>query len=725
MHLQGLGGGAVALGTGSLSGSTGTEFLVGDGGTTNNAGGTSAITYSGTINTTQRAVDIQDRAAGAGDITLSGTITHSSGNTSTIFLDQNVAGTINFSGANSVANSGTAAAINVSNSATTVNFTGSNLNVDTTSGTGVNLATNTAGTVNFSGGGLKIDTTTGTGFNATGGGTVAVTGTGNQINADNAITHSGTALNITNTTIGANDVTFQSISAGTGAGTTGVGIIVDNTGSLGGLHVTGTGAADSGGTIQHKGTAGTTNGSVTDGVGIYLNNTDDVQLAYMQLNDFANYAIRGNDVIGLVLDNLDITGVNGSEANGATQEYAVNLTAVTGNVNILNTEVSGGFLGNVRLDNQSGTTNLNFLNNNIHDTNAGFTGDGFNLEAETTATVLANISNNVFTNNDGDDFNLSLINSAVFDLTFNNNDINGVAGTTGKLGAGVFILGASFNGTLEYDISNNNVQGTNQGGAIHVNKGSGTAVYSGQIVDNVIGDPAVPFSGSLEASGIIIGSRGTGGSHTTLIHSNEVYQYNDRGIILEAGEGNASLTATVTNNTVSNFASAVNSLHGIHADLGILAADNNQVTLDIRNNLVSNAGNEAAGGADIRVRVGSSVDLFLAGYSGGDNDTNADNFITGLNTGASVTFTSPGATATVNNGPASPLPIPNLPELPPAPLLAAAGGVEAAQWNLVGTANFNGDGSNDLLWLRPERPAARRHLQCRRRTLQLVHPRAA
>ena len=376
-------------------------------------------------------------------------------------------------------------------------------------------------------------------FNATGGGTIAVTDTNGATAPNNTLTTTtGTALNVANTTIHADDLTFQSISAGTASGTTGVGISLDATGAVGGLHVTGTGAADSGGTIQRKGTAGTANGSNTDGVGIFLNDTDDVQLNSMQLNDFANYAIRGNAVIGLVLNNVDITGTNGSEANGTTQEYAVNLTDVTGTVNIVGTEISGGFLGNVRLDNSSGTTNLNFLTNDVHHTVSDplTSGDGFNLEADTTATLVANVSNNIFNNNEGDDFNLSLINNAVVDLTFNNNDIDG---DPEKLSAGVFILGASFNGSLEYDISGNNVQGANQGGAIFVNKGSGTGTFSGQIVDNVIGNPAVTASGALQSVGIHASARGAGGSHTTCIHSNEVYQYFDRGIVLEAGEGSA------------------------------------------------------------------------------------------------------------------------------------------------------------------------------------------
>ena len=62
-------GGAASLGTGALSGATGAAaFLVGDGSGGASTGGTAAITYGGTITTTAaaRAVDIQDRPAGAG-----------------------------------------------------------------------------------------------------------------------------------------------------------------------------------------------------------------------------------------------------------------------------------------------------------------------------------------------------------------------------------------------------------------------------------------------------------------------------------------------------------------------------------------------------------------------------------------------------------------------------------------------------------------------------------
>jgi hypothetical protein len=634
-------GGAIALGSGALTGSTGAAFLVGDGTGAASTGGTSAITYGGSITSTgtARTVDIQDRPAGAGNITLSGTISHTTGNANVILVDTVAAGTITFSGGNSVLNGGTSTAVSLTN--------------------------NSGATINFIGGGLDIDTTTGTGFLATGGGTITVQGSGNTIFANG----SGTALQIANTTIATTHVTFQSISAGTASGTAGTGILLDTTGSLGGLHVTGTGSAGTGGVIQRKtGADGT-----SAGTGVYLNSTVDVQLAWMQLNDFDNYGIRGSQVTGFRLTNSIINGLIGNNVATPFNDGSISFIGtpttgfgLSGSVAILDNEITGGRQRNVSIDNATGTMSLNFLGNFVHNTQPSPNGDdGFAIEVDTSAVMFANISNNTFTAHGGDHFNLSLVNNANADLTFANNDLNG--GFAGALGQGLFILGASYNGTFKYDISGNDVQGNVQGGAIFVNKGSGTGTFSGRITNNVVGTPAVTGSGSAQAVGIHASARGAGGSHTTLINNNQVYQYFDRGIVLEAGEGSPALTATVTNNTVSNFADAINSLHGIHFDFGILTADNAQITVDVRNNLIANAGNEPQGGVDFRMRTAGSNDTFIAGYSGGNNSANAQTFIDSQNPDGTTFSVTQAVSGTYNNGPAVPLPTPALPTLPSAP----------------------------------------------------------
>jgi hypothetical protein len=148
-----------------------------------------------------------------------------------------------------------------------------------------------------------------------------------------------------------------------------------------------------------------------------------------------------------------------------------------------------------------------------------------------------------------------------------------------RLGGGIFIFGASWNGTGTYDVTANTILRNRQGGAIHMNKGSGTATMSGTVANNVIGTSGVNQSGSIEASGVVIGARGASGSHTTLVEDNDVFGVNDRGIIVENGEGNSTLNATVRGNENDTF-DPVNGLHGFHADLGILGPDAGSVCLD-------------------------------------------------------------------------------------------------------------------------------------------------
>ena len=150
---------------------------------------------------------------------------------------------------------------------------------------------------------IAVSTDSGTGISLTHGGTVNVTGTGNTINSA-----SGTALDITNTDIGSSGVTFKSISDGTGSGSSGDGIILDNTGASSGLTVTGDGStAGSGGTIENK-----TGSSDTSGTGIYLNETADVSIAYMQLNGLAFDGIYATTVTNFSMDHTVVNGANGS-----------------------------------------------------------------------------------------------------------------------------------------------------------------------------------------------------------------------------------------------------------------------------------------------------------------------------------------------------------------------------------------------------------------------------
>jgi hypothetical protein len=366
-----------------------------------------------------------------------------------------------------------------------------------------------------------------------------------------------------------------------------------------------------------------------------------------------------------ILDGAHGTNVNTPFNEGSLVFFGVTGTSsgVTGTSSITNSTIMGGRQRNIAIDNSVGTLNLTLSGNTIKRTSDAAGDDGFFLEADTTANVTAAITNNTFARHGGDHINVTMLNSAVVDLTITGNTLHGnYAGTPEGnhpigLSQGIFIFGATFNGTCTYEISNNGTvgvpfRGNRQIGAIHVNKGSGTGTFSGSIENNVIGDPALTASGSSEAFGIIVGARGAGGSHTTLINNNQIRQYFDRGIVLEAGEGSAALNATVTNNTLSDFADATNSLHGIHSDNGILPTDTNPVCLQISGNSVATAGNELGGGADIRLRRASSTTIRLPGVAGATN-ADATNLLQANNpTATSITVTGNG----FSSGAACPLP---------------------------------------------------------------------
>ena len=246
------------------------------------------------------------------------------------------------------------------------------------------LDNNDLSTIAFQGG-VTLSTGANAAFTATNGGTVTVTGSANTL-----ATTTGTALNISNTSIGAADVTFRSISSSGGSAT---GIILNTTGSAGGLTVAGTGTPGSGGTIANK--TGS-DGSTTTGIGIYLNSTSDVNLSWMQLNDFHNFAIFGSSVTNFSLANSVLNGTNGD--NDGFDEGVISfgktnpggLNGLLGTNSITDTVIEGGREHNVQVYNQSGTFSLTItrVTNRNNSVAAGSDGILAEMQGPVTATIV-------------------------------------------------------------------------------------------------------------------------------------------------------------------------------------------------------------------------------------------------------------------------------------------------------------------------------------------------
>jgi hypothetical protein len=632
-------GGAIALGSGSISGSDGDAFRVGDGGTTA-FGGTSAITYSGSISKTDgagQAVDIQDRPLSAGNITLSGNITHNLAANTGILLDDNLSGIITFSGSSKAITSTTAPA--------------------------VNLTDNAGATIAFTGGGLVISSTSGNGFVATGGGpaattggTVTVEGSGNTITS----TAGGTALNVTHTTIGTNELTFQSISASGGTN----GIVLNNTGTSGGLNVTGTGAA------ARDGTGGTITG--TSGNGVSLTNTSQVSLTHMNINNSGTNGVFGSQVNGFVSDWNSFTG-NGNAVNEGAIRFGTGIdgdpTGLTGGAigsatetRIDHTLMNTSFEHGLVVENTSGTlTQLNLTSTTIQNDVAG---SGFLIEtrgnAGSTAAATVVVTGSSFLNNPGAGINGNALRNTTLTINILGNT---AAGTNTFTGHDTILLGNGDTGHLVTDIRNNTISGNGNGifvgNAVSATSG---ATLSAKIVSNSVTTNAGGANHS-------ISSFLSGGTSHLLIDSNTVVnngQSNGINVGTPDDPSGPNFTAIVTNNTVTNGGSAANGI-SLSADVSGPGAT---AVFKVENNTVNWSAPSVNNLDGIFLnQFGTSTVSLERGISASNNAAivlaanNPNSHASGAG-GAATTVS--GTVTVVNNGTIT------------APLLAALGGVAAA-----------------------------------------------
>ena len=490
------------------------------------------------------------------------------------------------------------------------------VNLTTTTATAVDL---TNASVDFLGGGLSIASTTGTAFSATSGGTVTVQGTGNTITST-----TGAALNVQNTTIGASGLNFRSISSNGGATN---GILLNNTGSSGGLTVSGNGAAGTGGTIQNK------------AIGISLTSTLSPSFSWMQLNDFGDFAIRGTTVTNFTLNNSVISGVNGNDP--VADEGSVRFVGLTGSATVSNCNISGGIEDNFKLLNSSGTLNrLTFTNTTIGPNNAVSGNDGINIEGTGSATINVTVQNSSFTSARGDLFNFVLNGNNTSDLVFTGNTLSNNHPAIATGGGGVTIVSGNnvaLGATFTFNIANNSFRDALGVGILLV-KSTDPGTVVGAFTNNNVGVLATANSGSLEGSAVKLQNAGMG-TITVAMTGNTVRWYNNFGIEMLTGGGasamGGAMNTTITGNTIANPgnnpATAVIAKNGVHLNGGTVLGDTYQICSGIGGagalaNSLSTSGapnNSASGGEDIRLRQRQSTTVRLPSYGGVNNDNTA------------------------------------------------------------------------------------------------------
>jgi hypothetical protein len=599
ISLSGLGAGTFSANSGDIGGASGTSFSV--------SGGTGAITYPGALNNGPgQAASITNRTGGV--VSVSGNILDTNDTGGGITVSSNSGGSTVFSGATKQLNTG---------SGTAVLFNGSD---------GHTLA--------FSGGGLDIDTTSGKGIDAQGlnlstpHNTLQITGSGNTIDSG-----SGRALGVVNTDVNANPLTFDHISSNGAAS----GILLNGTGPNNALTVTGTGgtctsaitSGCTGGEIAN-GTGADDPGNTPPGTGVVLNNTKGVSLTRMHIHDHSNYGIRGNSVNGLTFSNSVIDGTNGTSVLTSDRDSSMRFTELTGTVSMTNVDVAGGLFSNLEIINTAGTLNATLdafhslaMNQNLGASNA------VTVEGTGTSTMNLTYQNGSVTSARGQMFHYIGDGTGGGTLTLaNNNLLNGNPLSNQSTGGGGISAVAGAKGPATLNITNNNITGSKTN-ALTVMKSrdisGGSGSVTGTIGGNHIGVAATANSGSSEGDGLEVTNEGHG-NMTLAVTSNDIRQYNSSGIQFVAGGGIADggqLNLNVSGNSIGNPGTnpSITLLQGIRIDSGVDSGDTFQTCANFGANAIT--GSSDAANKDFRLVVNDNTTIRLPGYAGGATDTAA------------------------------------------------------------------------------------------------------
>lgn len=558
VHLQGVSGSFTAN-SGLIQGSTLQGILVGAaGGGVANSGGNATISYGGLITNAGGSVagiEIQDRSGGV--VTFSGNISDNGG--PAIAADGN-AGTINFGGQMSIS-SGASTAISLTNNSAAINFTPT-------------------------GNGLDITTTTGNGFIVDGGGgTVTLSGTGNTIS-----TTSGRAVEIDGVTIGTGGVNFQSVNISTGGTTTG--IFLRNAGS-GGFTISGTGTtAGSGGTLR---ASGGSNATLEDGVGIYIENTNNISLSNLNFTgNFGDFGIRGNTVNGFTLRDSTFNAADADDGgfgdSSVDDEGVIRFTGLTGTALFEGNNISDGHEDVLRIDNSSGTLNLTVRDSSTNQAVIGRNGttsgnDGIIVNGSGNSNITVLIDGVQFTGSRDNLIQILAEGTATQNVTIRNNTFANLHPdvTSGGGGITVALSGGTGGGPgVTYLIENNTFTGAE--GTVILTQALGPAgQMSGRILNNVIGTPGGGYNSAQATTGTngfgsgieVRVEKGSGPSdltHAVRIEGNTIRDISgDAAILLRSNgasdaSGTARLEATIVNNTIAEL--GPNAFSGIFAQLG-------------------------------------------------------------------------------------------------------------------------------------------------------------
>jgi hypothetical protein len=574
---------STSFGSGATFASITSTSSGGKGVSLNTVTGPVTILGGSITNSSSVAFDVD---AGSSNITYAGTISNAA--PLAVEVTGRTGGTVTFSG--NITNTG--AGINLaSNTGGTITFSGASQSLTTGGSTAVTSIANTGATVNFTGGALVIGTTSGAGFKATGGGTINVSGANNTIAST-----TGVALEITNTTIGASNVTFKSIAANGALN----GIVLNTTGASGGLFVTGTGGTGgSGGTIQNITNRGV---SATSTINLSLKNmtftnanTADAAGCNAGSNASCNAAVYMNTVTNAAMDNVNI--------NGAAQQ-GINLREVNG-FQLLNSTVINCGTGGQTEESDLYAQNI-FNNITISNSSLTVPAERAAVIYNTSKSMILTVSGSTFGMNqsqplgaDGLEVNSYGASNTTIDITactFMQPKTNGlqvitegtsfssvdVSNSTFDPGAGLAAaidLVTSGSGDMDFNITSNPLIKSKGINAVNIFGFAGSK-FEGRVNNNTINVGGGAGSGA----GVRVNAQGNQNSLLE-IKNNNITGADDYGITNVASLGSGRLDVTVTGNTISLSNAGA---YGIHTAAGVSSSTfTNKVCANVANNVTT------------------------------------------------------------------------------------------------------------------------------------------
>ena len=416
-------------------------------------------------------------------------------------------------------------------------------------------------------------------------------------------------------------MTFESISAAGGA----VGVSLTNT--TGSFTVSGSGAANSGGSIS---------GATSSG--IFLNNAQNVSFSDVTVDSSATAstnAVNASGVTGLTFDRCTITA--GSASSRAL--LGVNLTDLT----IQNGSIfdgGGGSVANIdavfitNLLGASAFTNSTFRN-----------GKDINVVIENNATtdnpdVLTISNGTTFSNSAGGD-HLQVDANTVANLSLVINNGGGSNVVFSGAAQDAMQLEAQGNGQLNASITQTTMSGntgsavnlaTAQSGALTATIQSLVGLSSGATnVVNMIAFDTSTLTSTVSNNTITTGSAGAGvravaeGTNptiTALVNGNTISgNTQDNGILAQARAGSGVLNLTIDNNTVT-LTNAI-ALDGVEVTAGSSAGGD---TTSVCLNLLNNSSSAGLDGYFLRNRSGNT--FLLQDFTGnGSNSGDIGNWV--------------------------------------------------------------------------------------------------